>query len=77
MLGLRSPVRRPDAAQEALARAVATLQGYRRAGAGTVPVADVLAMLGAEPEAESETGPMPVAPGADPITGCHSVTPRP
>jgi len=75
MRGLRSPARRPDAAQEALARAVATLQGYRRAGADTVPVADVLAMLGAEPEAETATGPMPVVPGTDPLTGCRSPLP--
>ena len=68
--GLWPPAKRPDAAQEALARAVATLQGYRRAGAETVPVADVLAMLGAEPEAEAATGPLPAVPGADPLTGC-------
>lgn len=77
MLGLRPSARRPDAAREALARAVATLQGYRRAGAETVPVADVLAMLGAEPEAESATGPVPAVPGTDPLTGCRSVAAHP
>lgn len=72
------PAKRPDAADEALTRAVAVLQGYRRAGAETVPVADVLAMLGAAPEAEAATGPVTAAgdPRADPLTGCMPATAR-
>jgi hypothetical protein len=74
-MALRRRTRARDSAAEALDRAVALLQGYQRAGATEVPVADVLAMLGANPEAEAATGPMPVEPGTDPLTGCRSVTP--
>ena len=62
---------RGDSAAEALSRAVAFLQSYQRAGATEVPVADVLAMLGAAPGAEAETGPVQPPPGTDPITGCR------
>jgi hypothetical protein len=74
-MALRRRTRTRDSAAEALDRAVALLQGYQRAGAAEVPVADVLAMLGAAPEAEAVTGPMPVVSGADPLTGCLPVTP--
>ena len=41
-------------AQKALDRVVAALQMYRRAGMVTVSIEDVLALLGAEPEALEE-----------------------
>lgn len=57
-------------AQRALDRAVAALQMYRRAGMVTVTIEDVLALLGAEPEAVPEQQREPVrVPGADPLTG--------
>jgi hypothetical protein len=64
----------PDESRLALDRAVALLQGYQRAGAVAVPVADVLEMLGVAPE----TVPPPektLDPRADPVTGCMPVTP--
>jgi hypothetical protein len=56
-------------AQKALDRAVAVMQMYRRSGMDTVSIEDVLALLGAEPDAVPER-PEPVrVPGADPLTG--------
>jgi hypothetical protein len=68
---------RGDSDAVALDRAVALLRGYQRAGATEVPVADVLEMLGASPEAAPATE-VPVRdPAADPLTHCMPVTPRP
>jgi hypothetical protein len=62
-------------AQESLDRATAMLRRYQRSGVTVVEVADVLRVLGADPE----TDPPPMAqylePGTDPLTGCRSVTP--
>lgn len=63
----------PDDAREVLDAAVASLRAFRRRGTASVPVADVLEMLGAPPEA----APAQVSrdPQADPLTGCRSVLP--
>ena len=66
---------RQDGSREVLDRAVTELRRCQREGITTVHVAEVLGLLGADPE----TGPPPMAqyldPGADPLTGCRSVTP--
>ena len=74
MLGfLRSP--QQDEAQQSLDRAVAVLRGYQRAGTEMVSVADVLDLLGAQPETVAAPMGQYPEPGTDPLTGCRSVTP--
>lgn len=64
----RSALPEDARAGERLARAVAVLRRYQRAGADVVPVADVLEMLGAGPETTVPEAP-PRNPGTDPLTG--------
>lgn len=67
---------RHDGSREVLDRAVTELRRCQREGITAVHVAEVLGLLGADPEA----GPPPMAqypqPGADEMTGCLPVTPR-
>lgn len=67
------PAEKADESRQALDRAVALLQGYQRAGAEVVPVADVLEMLGAAPETVPPPG-KALDPRADPLTGCLPAT---
>jgi hypothetical protein len=64
---------RQDGSREVLDRAVAELRRCQREGITAVHVAEVLGLLGADPE----TGPPPMAqyldPQADPLTGCKPV----
>jgi len=65
---------RDDRARETLDRAVGLLRRYERAGAAELPVAVVLEMLGAGPEAGTRET-VPRDPRADPLTGCLPATP--
>lgn len=75
MFPFHRPAPRDDEARQVIDRAVSALRQRQRAGGTEVAVADVLAMLGADPD----TSPPPLArardPLADPITGCRPVTP--
>lgn len=62
---------REDRAREVLDRAVAVLRQRQRDGTATAPVAEMLALLGADPE----NAPAPMTqyrdPRADPLTGAR------
>lgn len=71
MFPFHRPAPRDDEARQVVDRAVAALRQHQRAGEASVPVTDVLAMLGADPD----TSPPPLArsrdPLADPMTGAR------